>query len=452
MKSLQDSPKPLYPSESRTPPVSQGFSTCSEDTEMPLDSSSATPPSKTGDFSALEFGEDVDTQADSTPDKGEGTHSSSRVSDSDEVTQKQDSKSQNMMQTFGYQQRMSVSVEHGMGSFQHKPGRSKKKKKKWNQLQNFFQQQGRNPQGLVDKNAGNFNVNPQTNLRPQQGAATQWRGQSQNPPATFQMGNQFFCSSGPAVGQDQGPRPQSIVSGSFVGNFSQQPPPLPNFNVPPPNMSPMEFFRKVPPPNIRPQTHPMIPQQLQPNPLIPPPQQVPPPPLQSSQSQFFPPSQPTPSYTRLPPLPPFQANVTTPPLTQFSHSNPNPIQEQFPQSIQAAFPPQQNQFQFNTPPPNLNIAAAQQGNSAGNIPGPLQQVTGPTESVPQPELGSLSVQTGAVTTSMSDAFECRDGFPSDSEPCTPSPVKHKPPGHLPPHWKSATDSQGKVYYYHALTR
>ena len=451
MKSLQDSPKPLYPSESRTPPVSQGFSTCSEDTEMPQDSSSATPPSKTGDFSALEFGEDVDTQADSTPDKGEGTHSSSRVSDSVEVTQKQDSKSQNMMQTFGYQQRMSVSVEHGMGSFQHKPGR-KKKKKKWNQLQNFFQQQGRNPQGLLDKNAGNFNVNPQTNLRPQQGAATQWRGQSQNPPATFQMGNQFFCSSGPAVGQDQGPRPQSIVSGSFVGNFSQQPPPLPNFNVPPPNMSPMEFFRKVPPPNIRPQTHPMIPEQLQPNPLIPPPQQVPPPPLQSSQSQFFPPSQPTPSYTRLPPPPPFQANVTTPPTTQFSHSNPNPIQQQFPQSIQAAFPPQQNQFQFNTPPPNLNIAAAQQGNSAGNIPGPLQQVTGPTESVPQPELGSLSVQTGAVTTSMSDAFECREGFPSDSEPCTPSPVKHKLPGHLPPHWKSATDSQGKVYYYHALTR
>ena len=50
MKSLQDSPKPLYPSESRTPPVSQGFSTCSEDTEMPQDSSSATPPSKTDDF------------------------------------------------------------------------------------------------------------------------------------------------------------------------------------------------------------------------------------------------------------------------------------------------------------------------------------------------------------------------------------------------------------------
>ena len=119
-------------------PLKNTVERISMQTEMPLDSSSATPPSKTGDFSALEFGEDVDTQADSTPDKGEGTHSSSRVSDSVEVTQKQDSKSQNMMQTFGYQQRMSVGVEHGMGSFQHKPGRSKKKKKKWNQLQNLF--------------------------------------------------------------------------------------------------------------------------------------------------------------------------------------------------------------------------------------------------------------------------------------------------------------------------
>lgn len=450
MKSLQDSPKPLYPSESRTPPVSQGFSTFSEDTEMLQDSSSATPPSKTGDFSALEFGEDVGTQGDSTPDKGEGAQPSSQVSDSVEVPHKQDSKSQNTMQTFGYQQRMSVGVEHGLGAFKHKP--SKKKKKKWNQLHNVFQQKGRNPQGSVDKNGGNFNMNPQTNLRPQQAAATQWRGQSQNPHANFQVGNQFFCSSGPTVGQDQGPRPQNIVSGNFLGNFSQQPPPLPNFNVPPPNMSPMEFFRKVPPPNLRQQTHPMIPQQLQPSPLIAPPQPVPPPPLQNNQSQFFPPSQPTPPYSRLPPPPPFQANVTTPPPTQFSHSNPNPIQQQFPQSMQAGFPPQQNQFQFNTPPPNLGITAAQQGNSVGIVTGSLQRQSGPMESVSHPEVGSLSVQTGAVTTSMSETFESREGFPSDSEPCTPSPVKHKPPDHLPPHWKSATDSQGKVYYYHALTR
>lgn len=295
-------------------------------------------------------------------------------------------------------------------------------------------------------------MNPQTNLRPQQAAATQWRGQSQNPHANFQVGNQFFCSSGPTVGQDQGPRPQNIVSGNFLGNFSQQPPPLPNFNVPPPNMSPMEFFRKVPPPNLRQQTHPMIPQQLQPSPLIAPPQPVPPPPLQNNQSQFFPPSQPTPPYSRLPPPPPFQANVTTPPPTQFSHSNPNPIQQQFPQSMQAGFPPQQNQFQFNTPPPNLGITAAQQGNSVGIVTGSLQRQSGPMESVSHPEVGSLSVQTGAVTTSMSETFESREGFPSDSEPCTPSPVKHKPPDHLPPHWKSATDSQGKVYYYHALTR
>ena len=205
-----------------------------------------------------------------------------------------DSKSQNMMHIFGHQQRVSVSVYHEISFFQHKFGRSRKEKKKWNQLQNFFQQQGRNPQGLVDKNGGNFNVNLQTKLRPQQGTATQWRGQSQNPSATFEVGNQFLCSRWPAFGQDQGPRLQNKVSGRFVGNFSQQPLPLPNFKMPPPNMPPMEFFRKVLPPNILPQTHPMIPQQLQPNPPIPPPQQVPPPPLRSSQSQFFPPSQPTP--------------------------------------------------------------------------------------------------------------------------------------------------------------
>ena len=138
MKSYRTPPSPSIHLNPELRPFLRDNSTCSEDTEMPQDSSSATPPSKTGDFSALEFGEDVDTQADSTPDKGEGTHSSSHVSDSVEVTQKQASKSQTMMQTLGYQQRISVGVEHGMGSFQHKPGRGKKKKKKWNQLQNLF--------------------------------------------------------------------------------------------------------------------------------------------------------------------------------------------------------------------------------------------------------------------------------------------------------------------------
>ena len=102
MKSLEDSPKSLSPSESRTPPVSEAFSVFSEDTEMPQDSSSVTPTSKTGNLSALEFGEDVDIQAESTPDKGEGAQLSSQVSDSVDVPQKQDSKSQNTMQTFGF--------------------------------------------------------------------------------------------------------------------------------------------------------------------------------------------------------------------------------------------------------------------------------------------------------------------------------------------------------------
>lgn len=447
MKSLQNSPKPLFPAESRTPPVSQGFSTCSEDTEVQEGSASNSPPTKTGDFSALEFGEDIETQENSTPDKEEGTRPISLMSDSVELPQKQDARPQNLMQTFGYQQRMNFNVEHGFGAFHHKPMRNKKKKKKWNQMQNFFQQQGRNPQVAGDNNFGNFNMNPQANLRPQQGVGTQWRGQSQNAPANFPVGNQFYCG-GPTAGQDQGPRPQSVGPGNFAGNFPQQAPSLPNFNVPPPNMSPMDFFRKVPPPNFRQQTQPIIPQQPQQNPLIPP-QQVPPPPLQNNQSQFFPPTQPSP-YTRLPPPPPFQANVSTPPPSQFPQSN--PLQQQFPQSMQAGFPPQQNQFQFNSPLPNLGIAAAQPANLVGKITGPLQQQSGPSEPLPHPDVGSFSLQTGAVTTSTSETYESREGFPSDSEPCTPSPVKHKPPAHLPPHWKSATDQQGKVYYYHALTR
>lgn len=82
---------------------------------------------------------------------------------------------------------------------------------------------------------------------------------------------------------------------------------------------------------------------------------------------------------------------------------------------------------------------------------PPQHQAGLSEAVPHPEVASFSLQTGAVTTSSSETYECREGFPPGSEPCTPSPVKHQPT-HLPPHWKSATDQQGKVYYYHALTR
>ena len=39
-------------------------------------------------------------------------------------------------------------------------------------------------------------------------------------------------------------------------------------------------------------------------------------------------------------------------------------------------------------------------------------------------------------------------LPSNTE----SPVNAKPIGSLPPNWKTATDPEGKIYYYHVLTR
>lgn len=449
IKSLvQNSPKPLMPVESMTPPASQGFSTCSEDTDVQKAPASESPLTKAGDFSSLEFGDGAETKESLTPVKEEVPRLMPLLSDPVEMPQKQDTRSQNLMQTFGYQQRMNFNLEHGFNAFHQKPPRNKKKKKKWNQMQNYLQQQGRNIQGQVDNNYGNnYNINPPTNFGAQQGM-TQWRGPSQNAPPNYH-GNQFYCG-GPNIGLDQGPRPQHMGPGNFVGNYPQQGPSMPNFNVPPPNIPPMDFFRKVPPPNFSQQNQPMLPQQPpQQTPHIPP-QSVPPPPLQGNQSQFFSPSQPSP-YTRLPPPPPFQGNVSTPPSSQFPQSN--TMQQQHPRSVQPSFPPQQNPYSYNSPPPHIGIppAHAQQISSTGAPVAPPQHQAGLSEEVPHPEVASFSLQTGAVTTSSSETYKCREGFPPGSEPCTPSPVKHQPT-HLPPHWKSATDQQGKVYYYHALTR
>lgn len=447
MRSLRNSPKPLFPVESRTPPVSQGFSTTSEETDVLKGSQIERPPSKVGDFSSLEFGDDMETKDGSTPDKKEEKHPIPLLSDTVEASQ--DAKSQNMMQTFGYQQRMNFNMEPGFGTSHQKPMRNKKKKKKWNQMQNFFQQQERNSQGSGNfSNYGNnYNMNPQLNFGLQQGM-TQWRGSSQcvqnvpqNVPQNYQ-GNQFYCG-GPA-GLDQGPRPQNNMGpGNLVANFSQQGQSIPNFNVPPPSIPPMEFFRKIPPPNFPQQTQPLMMQNLQQNPLMPQ-QAVPPPPLQAHQPPFFPQS----PYSRLPPPPPFQANVPTPPSSQFTQ--PNVLQQQQSQGVQAGFPPQQNQFtSFSSPTaPHLSVPPpSQQMSPPGNLPIGMQHQDGSSEMAPHAEVELFSLQTGAVTTSSRETYKASEG----SEPCTPSPIKHNPM-HLPPHWKSATDPQGKVYYYHTQTR
>ena len=435
MKSLRNSPKPLFPVESRTPPASQGFSTFSEETEIQKDAEVGHPQPQAADFSLLEFGEDVETKDSSPADKTEVFP----VSDIAETSQ--DAKSQNSMQTFGYQQRMNFNVDQGFGFFQQKPGRNKKKKKKWNQMQNYFQQKERSVQGSGDVKFGNFNMNSQSHFGQQQGM-TQWRGPSQGIQNVTQnyQGNQFFC--GGPVGLDQGPRPQNMAPGNFVGNFSQQGPSFPNFNVPPPNIPPMDFFRKVPPPNFPQQNQALMMQQLQQNPLLLQ-QTVPPPPLQANQPPFFPPNQQSP-YNRLPPPPPFQSNVPTPPASQFPQTS-DVQQQQLPQGNQTAFPSQQNQFPaFNSPTaPHVDISPTKQLTPQAKFPMPRQHQGDPSEAMSHSEVESFP----AVTTSSLETYKSRD----ESEPCTPPPVKHKQT-QLPPHWKSATDPQGKVYYYHTQTR
>lgn len=409
IKSLVNSPKPLFLLGSRTPPISQGLSTSNEDTDVQKVCESEH--LQAGDFSSLQFEEDIETQ-DCSVDKKEDMNSV--VAAATDVVETP----QNLMQqTFGYQQRMNM--EQRFGGSPPKLSRNKKKKKRW---------QERNMQR--DFNFGNYNMNPaQTNFTPKQGVAP-WRGQSQG----FQ-GNQFYCGGRP-VGLEQGPTPQ-VAPGNFAGNFPQQGPPLPNFNpnIPPPtNIPPMDFFRKVPPPNFQQQNQPMMMQQ---NPLMPQ-QSVRPPPLHANQPPFFSPNQQS-TYNRPPPPLAFQANVPAPPSSQFPPSS-SMQHQQYPQ---ANFPPQPNQFpSFNSPNmPVVNALAAQELSPQGTVPMSMQQQAGHTD------VEAFSLQTGAVSTSSVGMYVPRE----EPEPCTPSPVKHNQT-HLPPHWKSATDPQGKVYYYHTQTR
>lgn len=176
------------------------------------------------------------------------------------------------------------------------------------------------------------------------------------------------------------------------------------------------------------------------NPLMPQ-QAVPPPSLQPNQPPFFSPNPQSP-YSRLPPPPPFQANLPTPP-SQFLQSNIMQQQQQ-PQNVQSTF-----QFpSFNSPAaPPLNMPPVQQTSPPGTFPVTAQVQGRSYEPSQSAEAESFSLQAVAVSTSSIDAYNTRE----ISEPWTPSPVKNKPI-HLPPNWKSATDPQGKVYYYHTQTR
>lgn len=447
MKTLHNSPRPLFPVESRTPPVSEGFSTCSEHTLVEKVYEDEAPKPKPADFSLLEFGEVTESKETSTFDEKEDekddTNAIHPAPDSNQSSQ--NTKSQISMQTFGYQQRMNFNMYQGFGcSFQQKPRGSKKKKKKWNQNQSFFQQQDRNVHG-----SGKVNANLQANFNQQQGMAP-WRGSSQsvqNVSQNFQ-GNQAFC--GGPMGLNQGPRPQNMVPGNLAGNMSQQAPSFPNFSVPPPNIPPMEFFRKIPPPNFPQQNQPVIVPQIQQNPVLPQ-QTLPLPHLPPNQPTFFPVNQ-QPPFNRLPPPPPFQSNISAQASPQFPQGNTLPQPQQLQQVMQSSFPSQPSKFPAlnSSTVPHLNILPAQQVQSVspqGQVTMAIRHPGNTPEASSVSEVESLMLQTGVVTTSSLEMYEHRD----KPEPSTPLPVKCNL-SQLPPYWKAATDPQGKVYYYHTQTR
>ena len=127
MKSLHNSPKPLFPVETQTPPESQGFSTSSEETDVRKGSPIERPASKAGDFSLLEFEDVLEAKdSNSTPDKSEDKLANRLLSENIEASR--DVKSQNMYNTlkFGYQQRMNFNMDQGPGVFQQKPRGNKK--------------------------------------------------------------------------------------------------------------------------------------------------------------------------------------------------------------------------------------------------------------------------------------------------------------------------------------
>ena len=446
LRSLDSSsPRPLLPRESGTTVVSQGLTTCSEETteksfeaDLPL--------VQDGDFSSLKFDDAVEaisTEASNTI-KVEAVQSVPSFMHYPERPQSDAAKSQ--QQTFGYQQRMKFSaLEPGFGGAQHKISRHAKKRKK--RAQNpYFQQQERRVQG--EFNFDHSNAKAPTNFGQQQGMS-QWGIPPPQPvaaaPQNYQ-GMQYF----PGPVRDQASQPQNVATANFAGNFSSQVPPIPNFSVPPPNIPPAEFFRKVPPPNFQQQSQPVLPQTPQNVPL--PSQPIPPPPLPGNQPGFFSPVQPSP-FGRLPPAPPhpFQTGVSAAPPAHFTQSVSVPP----PQNVLPSFPAQQTQFpSFKSPPPPLlqgSILPAQPVGLVAKPPAALPPSSSGTHSLPPSVAESLSPQARTVTSASAQRCEVTESTPFGSEPSTPSPVKHKPM-HLPPHWKTATDPQGKVYYYHAITR
>ncbi|KAK3708092.1 hypothetical protein QZH41_019178 [Actinostola sp. cb2023] len=309
-------------------------------------------------------------------------------------------------QVFGYKQRMGNGMgDQGFGGppfnpHWTSPAKSKKfgKKAKWKQ-QNAHQQfplTQVGPQGLVSNlnpigygTSGNLN-NPQG--QNWQGPSQQW----QKGPQDTNQGTSFYGTSEQLVFQ-QGQFGQPTCSN--MGPSNLPPSNMAPCNIPPPNLSmPPNFPRNIPPPN------------------------------------FPPPSQPV--YPRPPPNVSLQSSLPPGSSTMSRFANPQQVM------------PQQNIFVPNFPPPfqSFNSPGAQQVqfNVAQSNESPSKRLYSQPEGLVKEAIQSSPAELESNVSSGPRQTNLRE---------LASPVKPKrTTTNLPANWKTATDPQGNIYYYHTVTR
>lgn len=155
----------------------------------------------------------------------------------------------------------------------------------------------------------------------------------------------------------------------------------------------------------------------------PPNQMLPQHPMSGNAPGIFPPN-------RLPPRPPGNPQINTMMPNQLPHSSPLVSPMSASPFNTAPLPPPKPVGQYSSP--------AQPEVSALNVVNQLQLLLNAERLKQAQELNNTKPET--------------PDFSRSSTSGSNSPTRTKVPAVLPPHWKTATDSEGRMYYYHAITR
>lgn len=302
--------------------------------------------------------------------------------------------SESRHQVFGYKQRMGNGVgDQGFGSNFGSQWSSTAKTKKHGKKSKWktlqqFPPQQGSPQGIPG------NINP-----------VNWQGDQTAPNWQGPLQSSFFGPSEPMPFQQ--------------GQFNQPPPGnLAPCGIPPPNLPlPPNFPRNIPPPNFPPPSQPV--------PFTSPPYQRPPPNMAGMPSNIPPGGPPMSSF-------PNQQQMIQPPQNVFMPSYPPPQVPFQSFNTQVDQPVQFNGPQSNESPSKRIISQSQ---GLGNVKD--------THHVLQDQQGGKLNEN--LVNSGSRKTNSRDSSLSPAKP-------KKPTSNLPPNWKTATDPQGIIYYYHTVTR